>query len=107
MIKISILVKIRRMKLDKKQVKNLADLAKLELTDKELDTYSRQLKDILGYVENINKLDLDKIKESLTGVEDNDVGPRPDEVEPSSPGAIKQACQTDKDYVVAPNVFKK
>lgn len=95
------------MKFDKKQVKNLADLAKLDLTDQELDTYSRQLKDILGYVENINKLDLYKIKESLTGAEDNEVGPRPDEVLPSNPSAVKQACQIDNDYVVAPNVFKK
>lgn len=95
------------MKLDKKQVKNLSFLAKLELTDKELADYSRQLGDILAYVESINKLDLYKIKESLTGAENSEVGPRPDEIEESKPEAIKQACQSDKDYVVAPNVFKK
>ena len=96
------------MKLDKKQVKHLADLAKLQLTTEELDTYSEQLTDVLDFVDKINKLDLDKIKESLTGIDESDiVPPRPDQVEESRSEVIQQACQLEDNYLVAPHVFDK
>ena len=89
----------------KKQVKHLADLAKLKLSDDELKTYSSQLKDILVYVDKLNELDLENIQETLSGVEDSDIGPRPDSPEKSQPEIIKQACQTKDNYIVASNVF--
>ncbi|MBT4210144.1 MAG: Asp-tRNA(Asn)/Glu-tRNA(Gln) amidotransferase subunit GatC [Candidatus Komeilibacteria bacterium] len=95
------------MKFDKKQLLHLADLAKLKLNNEEITTYNAQLKDILGYVDKINKLDLSSIKEGLTGAEDSKVGPRPDSVEDCNPEAISQACQKDGKYVAAPNVFNK
>jgi aspartyl-tRNA(Asn)/glutamyl-tRNA(Gln) amidotransferase subunit C len=96
------------MKLDKKQVKHLANLAKLELSAEELEIYADQLTDVLGFVEKINKLDLEKIKESLTGVDGSDtVPPRPDQAEESNPEVIQQACQLENNYLVAPNVFDK
>ena len=92
------------MRLSKKQVLDLANLAKLKLTDKEVELYQEQLKDILVYVNKINNLDLSKVKESLTGVEDSKLGPRPDKVETANAG-VEQACYTEDDYVVAPGVF--
>jgi aspartyl-tRNA(Asn)/glutamyl-tRNA(Gln) amidotransferase subunit C len=38
-------------------VKRIADLARLELTNEELDLFTRQLGDILTYVEQIRALD--------------------------------------------------
>jgi len=38
-------------------VQRIADLARLELTDEELDLFTRQLGDILTYVEQIRDLD--------------------------------------------------
>ncbi len=96
------------MKLDKKQVKHLANLAKLQLSAEEIDIYSDQLTDVLGYVDKINKLDLDKIKESLTGVDESDiVPPRPDIVEDSQSEVIQQASELEDNYLVAPHVFDK
>ena len=96
------------MKLDKKQVKHLADLAKLQLTAEEVTIYSEQLTDVLDFVDKINKLDLNKIKESLTGVNESDiVPPRPDQVEESDPEVIQQASELEDNYLVAPNVFDK
>ena len=45
------------MSLTQQDVKRIADLARLELTSDELDLYTRQLGDILTYVEQIRALD--------------------------------------------------
>ncbi|HEX8030244.1 MAG TPA: Asp-tRNA(Asn)/Glu-tRNA(Gln) amidotransferase subunit GatC [Vicinamibacterales bacterium] len=43
--------------LTQQDVKRIADLARLELTTEELDLFTRQLGDILTYVEQIRTLD--------------------------------------------------
>lgn len=43
--------------LSREDVKRIAELARLELTNDELDLYTRQLGDILAYVEQIRSLD--------------------------------------------------
>ena len=43
--------------LNKEQVQRIADLARLELSPDELDLFTRQLGDILTYVEQIRSLD--------------------------------------------------
>ena len=45
------------MSLTRDDVKRIAELARLELTNEELDLYTRQLGDILAYVEQIRSLD--------------------------------------------------
>lgn len=45
-------------------VKYVADLARLTLTDEETATFQRQISDILGYVDQLNELDLDGIEPS-------------------------------------------
>ena len=45
------------MSLTRDDVKRIAELARLELTNDELDLYTRQLGDILAYVEQIRSLD--------------------------------------------------
>jgi aspartyl-tRNA(Asn)/glutamyl-tRNA(Gln) amidotransferase subunit C len=43
--------------LTREDVTRIAELARLELTSEELDLFTRQLGDILGYVEQIRDLD--------------------------------------------------
>ena len=43
--------------LSREDVKRIAELARLELTNNELDLFTRQLGDILTYVEQIRSLD--------------------------------------------------
>ena len=43
--------------LSRQDVQRIADLARLELTAEELDLFTRQLGDILTYVEQIRRLD--------------------------------------------------
>ena len=42
--------------------KHVARLARLELTDEETEKFSRQLGDILGYVEQMNEIDTTNVK---------------------------------------------
>ena len=46
--------------IDKKIVEHAARLSRISLTDKELGLYSRQLADILGYINKLNELDTAK-----------------------------------------------
>ena len=43
--------------ISKEEVKHVAKLARLELTDDEVEKYSKQLGDILKHVEQINEVD--------------------------------------------------
>jgi aspartyl-tRNA(Asn)/glutamyl-tRNA(Gln) amidotransferase subunit C len=50
------------MKISKKQVEDVAFLARLTLSDEELDKMTIQLGEILSYVEKLNELDTSTIK---------------------------------------------
>ena len=50
------------MKIDKNQIIKTAKLARLELSEKEMDEFSVQLNDIIEYVEKINQLDTSDVK---------------------------------------------
>lgn len=43
-------------------VSKFADLARLELTEEEAQTFTPQIRSILGYIEKLNELDLDGIE---------------------------------------------
>lgn len=45
------------MALSKQEVEHIAKLARLTLTDEEKEKYSRQLSDILAYVDQLNQVD--------------------------------------------------
>ncbi len=50
------------MKLTKQQIQHIADLARLELTDKELKLYGSQLSDILEYINQLQEVDTTNIE---------------------------------------------
>ncbi|MCX6796147.1 MAG: Asp-tRNA(Asn)/Glu-tRNA(Gln) amidotransferase subunit GatC [Candidatus Falkowbacteria bacterium] len=60
------------MKLSKDQVKNIANLARLSLTKKELDLYSEQLSDILTYINQLQEVDTTGLEPTaqVTGLAD-------------------------------------
>lgn len=66
--------------LKRDDVRRIADLARLELTAEELDLFTRQLGDILTYVEQINALDTTGVpptSQVLNRPVDRDDTPRP------------------------------
>jgi len=46
----------------KEEVKHLAWLARIELNDKELEVYTRQVDQIIGYFNSLDKISLDNVK---------------------------------------------
>jgi aspartyl-tRNA(Asn)/glutamyl-tRNA(Gln) amidotransferase subunit C len=46
----------------KKDIEHIAELSKLQLTDKEKETYGAQLKEIFIWMEELNKADISKVK---------------------------------------------
>lgn len=59
------------MKLDKKQIEHIARLARLELTEKEMQTYGSQLSDILNYINRLQEVDVSNVEPTaqVTGME--------------------------------------
>ncbi len=50
------------MKISLKEVSHIANLARLELTEEELERFSTQLSNILSYMDKLNELDTSKIE---------------------------------------------
>ncbi len=72
------------MKISREQVEHIAELAKLALTDEEIDTYAGQLSAILEYAERLNRLDTSAIPPTASVLPLHSVL-RPDVATPSLP----------------------
>ncbi len=70
------------MALTREQAAHIAELAKLLLTEQELDTMARQLSEILDYAERLNSLDTSAIAPTASVLPNQNVM-RPDAVTPS------------------------
>lgn len=81
------------MKLTKDEVKHVAKLANLSLTEEEVDKLGTQLSETIDYVEELNKIDTENIEptHSVTGLYNVT---RNDETEPSL--SQDQALQNTK-----------
>lgn len=72
------------MSLTRKDVEHVASLARLGLSDDELDTLQDQLSSILGHIEVLNELNTESIPPTAQVIQLENVL-RPDEVRPSLP----------------------
>lgn len=70
------------MSLSRDQVAHIAELAKLALTEQEMERMARQLSDILEYAERLNELDTSAIPPTASVIPNQNVM-RPDIVTPS------------------------
>ena len=57
------------MKVDKELIEKVASLARLKLTDKEINKFLPQLKEILEYFSELDKIDAKNVKPSFQPVE--------------------------------------
>ncbi len=80
------------MKLAKQEVEHIAKLARLELTEKEKEKFAIQLSSILGYVQNLQKVDLSKAEPTaqVTGLQSVS---RPDEVKKCDEETMKKLVE--------------
>ena len=91
-------------------VRKIAELAHLEITDEEVEIYSPQMSDIVAYVEQLNELDTEGTEASIGGLtpegEKTDTS-REDTAVPSleQEQALNQAPSAVKGHFQVPKVL--
>lgn len=88
------------------EVRRIAKLAHLDLTDEEYDLYARQLSSILDYVTHLDRLDTDGIEPTTSIVATSDTL-RGDEVRGSIPRdeALANAPESEEGLFKVPRVI--
>jgi aspartyl-tRNA(Asn)/glutamyl-tRNA(Gln) amidotransferase subunit C len=91
--------------IDEKLVKEIASLARLDLTEEETKMFVSQFKDILEYVSILNEVDTENIPPAYLSSANKSVT-REDDIEESVPTKefLANAPQSKDDYVVIPRV---
>jgi aspartyl-tRNA(Asn)/glutamyl-tRNA(Gln) amidotransferase subunit C len=88
-------------------VKYVAHLARIALTADEQEKFGAQLSNILGYIEKLNQLDVDKIEPTAHAVPLVNVF-RPDEVRPSlsNEEALRNAPASANGLFMVPKIVE-
>lgn len=95
------------MKVPPEEVKYLARLAKLELSDTEIDNYSKKLSVVLDYMDKLNQIDTSDVEPLTHPVDISNVF-RDDVSINSLPheAALRNAPLHDGNYFLVPKVIK-
>jgi len=91
--------------IDRETVLNVAKLSKLELTEEEVEVFSKQLGDILKFIEKLNELDTENV-EPFYELINQDTPLREDTPKESlsQEEALKNAPQKEDGFFVVPRV---
>jgi len=94
------------MKITKKEVVHIAELARLSFSEKEMELFTEQLNQILVYMEKLNEIDTSEIKPTYHALDLINVF-REDQIEPSlsTQKVLFNAPQSDKDMVTVPRII--
>ena len=92
-------------KVDEKLVKEIASLARLDLSKEETEMFVSQFKDILDYVSILNEVETENVPPAYLSTANRSVT-REDEVEESVPTEefLSNAPRSKDEYVVIPRV---
>ena len=95
------------MSIDKNTVKKVAGLARLRLTDAEMEKYAGQLNNIMGFVEQLNEVNTDNIA-PLPSPVDMDLPLRKDEVTDGDcvDAVLANAPEAVEGFYVVPKVVE-
>jgi aspartyl-tRNA(Asn)/glutamyl-tRNA(Gln) amidotransferase subunit C len=89
------------------EIKRLASLAKLDLSESQIDSLLPQLTDIVDFISQLQQVDTSGVEETLSSTMLQNVS-HPDQ--PHTPftqkQAVSQAKKTHKGYVLVPAIFK-
>ena len=95
------------MKLNRKDVEHVAQLSRLELSEKDLDKYTGQLDAILEYIDVLSQVDTSGV-ESMAHVLDIRNVMRPDVVQPSlsQEAALQNAPEPENGFFKVPKIVE-
>jgi len=96
------------MAISKKEVENIAKLAKLSFSEKEIESLEKQMRQILEHVEKISELNLDGVS-STFNMSENKSSLREDRMKPwlSQDEALQNAPAKHDGYFSVPKVIKR
>lgn len=96
------------LQIDEKLVKEIAFLARLDLTEEETKMFVSQFKDILDYVSILNEVDTDSVPPAYLSSANKSVT-REDEIEESVPTKefLANAPESKADYILIPRVHSE
>lgn len=100
------------MKLSREDVEHVAELAHLELTGAEVETFRSQLEGILSYIDKLKQLDVSNVEpmaQALSSSAEADPRLREDVVRPSDVvgSILEQAPEAKKPYFRVPRVIER
>jgi len=93
----------------KEEIKKIASLAKINISDDELDNYSDQISKILEYMSTLNDADTSKVDEFSNQLFNNNQSLREDEIEKSldRDEVLKLAPDSDGVYFKVPKIIEE
>ncbi len=93
----------------KEEIKKIASLAKINISDDELDNYSGQISKILEYMSTLDEVDTSKVEEFSNQLFNNKQSLRDDVVEDSldRDEVLKLAPNSDGVYFKVPKVIEE
>ena len=95
------------MSIDKDTVKHISKLARISLDEKNVDSLSKDLTSIMKFIENLNKLNTDKIV-PLTSIINTSLKSRKDEVKDGKirDQILKNSPEKNEEFFVVPKVIE-
>tara|TARA_B100000965_G_scaffold388898_1_gene393953 strand:+ start:371 stop:682 length:312 start_codon:yes stop_codon:yes gene_type:complete len=98
----------KKQKVSQKEVEKIASLSRLSLSKEELASHTKDMNNILDYMDLLNEVDTENIDE-LVNVHDMKNTLRDDTFEASLPkeSVINNSPKSSKDYIEVPLVVKK
>ena len=94
--------------MDHSEIRKVASLARLSLTNDEVEAYGRQLTRVLEYVDKLNAVDVDGVEPMPHAVDGRNVF-RPDDraVSLEYERALQNAPRTDGQFFLVPRILEK
>ena len=95
------------MSIDKDTVKHISKLTRISLDEKKVDSLSKDLTSIMRFIENLNKLNTNKI-EPLTSIIDASLNSRKDDVKDGKirDQILKNSPEKNEEFFVVPKVIE-
>lgn len=94
------------MSIDNIVVKKIANLSKIKLSEKEEESFKDELNNILNWVDDLKKVDTDKIEPMLSVFNEN-MNSREDESKPTnSEEVLSNAPEQKEGFFVVPKVIE-
>lgn len=92
--------------IDREQIRKVAHLARLELTEAEEEQFTTQVGSILEYFEQLSELDTENIKPTTRAIEVSNVT-RPDELQPFTDlqSIMSAAPDVEGDFFKVPKIL--